>query len=301
MWQVADFIQALPDQASLLHTRTVLSDACEKALLRQDFYSAVVSTNLLALLSYLSNDCKAEDAIAAHENLSNWFALNKLTTSPHAELNAQSVARLLTYHVTHASIVKPALIRTALEPLIALFPDNTILLSRYAANEARFAIDDRVRGIMHQSALQGSDSTTIAGWSFAIHFETLRGEISGSTSHSIRALYKRATNPDSSGTHCPALWSSYVRFELAQLHLERGKTAGKKPGKDKKRTWESRLDEAEVRVKETFYQGLRSLPWCKDFMMLAFTEAGSVFTEEELWKVYRVMQEKELRLYVELD
>jgi hypothetical protein len=253
------------------------------------------------LIAYLSNGCKFEDAIAAHDNLFNWFASNKLSTSPHAELNAQSMARLLTYHIDHASIVKPALTRSALEPLITLFPDNTILLSLYAANEARFAIDDRVRGIMHQSALQGSESTTIAGWAFAIHFETVRGEVGGSTSHSIRALYKRATNTESSGAHCPALWSSYFRFELALLNLERSKAAGKKSGKDKKRTWENRLEEVELRIKETFYQGLRSLPWCKDFMMLAFTEAGSVFTEEELWKVYRFMQEKELRLYVELD
>jgi hypothetical protein len=272
----------------MLHARTILSEVCEKALLRQDFPSGVVGTSLLALLAYLSGDCNAEAAITAHQNLSSWFALNKLSTSPHAELNAQVVARLLTYHVTHAPIVKPALIRSALEPLVALFPDNTILLSLYAANEARFSIDDRVRGIMHRSALHASDSMTIAGWSFAIHFETLRGEIAGSTSHSIRALYKRATHADASGAHAPALWAMYLRFEIAQLQVERTRN-GKK------------VEEAEMRVKETFYEGLRSLPWCKDFMMLAFTEAGGVFEEEGLWKVYRVMQEKEIRVYVEFD
>jgi hypothetical protein len=35
--------------------------------------------------------------------------------------------------------------------------------------------------------------------------------------------------------------------------------------------------------------------------MLAFTEARSVLGEEEMWKVYRVMQEKELRVYIELE
>jgi hypothetical protein len=35
--------------------------------------------------------------------------------------------------------------------------------------------------------------------------------------------------------------------------------------------------------------------------MFAFTDAGDVFGEEEKGSLYRVMQEKELRLYVELD
>jgi hypothetical protein len=62
-----------------------------------------------------------------------------------------------------------------------------------------------------------------------------------------------------------------------------------------------RIEEAEQRVKETFYAGLRNLPWCKEFVMFAFTDAGDVFGEEEKGSLYRVMQEKELRLYVELD
>jgi hypothetical protein len=292
-----------PCSAALETASMAISEACAKALLQHDYPCAVVGTSLLALLAYLSNDGIADLAITAHHRLSDWFASHHLSASPYAELNGQALARFLSYHVTHAPIVKPALIRSALEPFISMFPSNTILLSLYAANEARFAIDDRVRGIMHQTALQGSYATTVAGWSFAIHFEMLRGRIAGSTSHSIRALYKRATHSESSGTHSPALWTSYLRFEIAQMQSERAKTKDRRRGVDgKKRTWERRLAETEERVKETFYAGLRSLPWCKDFIMLAFEDATrSVFGEEELWRVYRVMQEKELRVYVELD
>jgi hypothetical protein len=153
---------------------------------------------------------------------------------------------------------------------------------------------------MHNTALQSSDATSVIGWSFAIHFESLRHESAGSTSHSIRALYKRAVS--ASAAHCPTLWTSYLHFELAQLKTARSKALDKKPRKDgKKRACESRAEEAEARVKDTFYQGLRSLPWCKNFAMLAFTHASDVFDELELWKVYRVMQEKEMRVYVELD
>ncbi|KAH7071775.1 NRDE-2, necessary for RNA interference-domain-containing protein [Paraphoma chrysanthemicola] len=294
--------QSRPNTDTISKSRVQLSECCEQALLCHDHHTAVMSTSLLALLEYLTNgELDVDVALTTHQHLSSWFSSHKLSHSPYAELHAQLIACLLTHHVTHAAIVKPTLIRNAVEPLIALFPDNTILLSLYAANEARFAIDDRVRGIMRQSdALQ--EPKSVAGWAFALRYEMLKGEIAGSTSHSLRALYKRAVDSDSTGAHCPALWSSFLQFETAQWQAQRAKSTDKRPGKDgKKRTWEVRKDEARARVKETFYQGLRSLPWCKDFVMLAFTDAMEVFTEEELWKIYRVMQEKEIRVYVELE
>lgn len=292
-----------PDPSALDTASIDLSETCENALLRHDYCSAVISTSLLALLAYLRSDGNPELALSAHQSLSRWFTSHKLSTSPYSELNAQALARFLAYHTTHAPIVKPALIRSTLELLISLFPNNTILLALYAANEARFTVDDRVRGIMHQTALQSSHATSVAGWSFAIHFETLRGESSSSTSHSIRALHKRATHPDSSGAHSPLLWSSYLCFEIDQVRIERAKTAGRRPGRDgKKRGWESRLEEAESRVKETFYAGLRALPWCKDFYMLGFAEEmRNVLGEEGMRKVYGVVGEKEVRVYVEID
>jgi hypothetical protein len=285
--------------ATIDNARTTFNEISERALLSLKYESAVLSTSFSALLAYLTTGCSANHALKVHTNLLGWFTSHKLSASPAAELHAQAIDRFLTHHITHAPIVKPALIRTTLEPLIATFPDNTILLSLYAANEARFSIDDRVRGIMHQSALRSSDERSLAGWAFAIHYETLKGEIAGSTSHSIRALYKRATG--STGAHCPSLWKSYVHFELQQLAKEQARRPDKRRRDGKKGKWEVRLDEAEQRVKSTFYAGMKNLPWCKDYVMLAFTDARGVFAEEEMARCYRVMLEKEMRLYVELD
>ncbi|KAF2621431.1 DUF1740-domain-containing protein [Macroventuria anomochaeta] len=290
-----------PDSVCIQTTRTALQVSLENALLNKDYLSAVLNTTFLALLAYLSSDCDASAALSMHSNLTAWFASHKLASSVHAEIHAQAIARLLAYHVTHTSIVKPALLRTALEPLIATFPNNTILLSTYAANEARFSIDDRVRGNMRR-VLHTSPTASVVTWAFAIHHEILKGEIAGSTSHSIRALYKRATNLDASGAHCPALWNMYLQFELEQLCKEQNLRPNKRPRRDgKKGKWENRIDEAEDKVKETFYQGLKMLPWVKDFVMLAFTAAKDVFGDEELWRLYRVMMEKELRVYTEMD
>ncbi|KAJ4983450.1 hypothetical protein SVAN01_11058 [Stagonosporopsis vannaccii] len=290
------------DPVAIEAARAALQISLEDALLGQQYASAVLNANHLALLVYLSSDCNASAALEVHSNLVAWFASHKMSSSMHAETHAQAVARLLAYHVTHTSIVKPALLRTALEPLIATFPDNTILLSTYAANEARFAIDDRVHGNMHRVLNISSPDASVATWIFAIYHETLKGEAVGSTSHSIRALFKRATNIDASGAHCPAIWKMYVQFELKQWFKEQDMRPNKRMHRDgKKSMWETRLEEAGSRLKQTFYHGLRMLPWCKDFIMLAFTDARDTFSEEELWRLYRVMMEKELRVYTDVE
>lgn len=290
-----------PDPASIKSARSALQLSLESALLNQNYITAVLNTSLLAILVYLTRSSNATAALEVHASLTSWFTSHKLSTSTHAELHAQSIAYLLAYHTTHTPIVKPALLRNALEPLIATFPSNTILLSTYAANEARFAIDDRVRGNMGR-VLNLSPTSGVATWAFAIRHETLKGEIAGATSHSVRALYKRATGVDTSGSHCPALWGMYLGFELEQLRKEQISRPNKRPRKDgKKSKWEIRIDEAAERVKETFYAGLKRVPWCKNFLMLAFTEAREVFSKEELWRLHGVMVEKELRLYTELE
>lgn len=292
-----------PEQASILRARTNLIETKERALLGRDYPSAVLSTSLVALLAYLPTDHgKPEVALAAFETLSDWLVKQGLSHSPAAELHAQSIAQFLSYHATSAPIVKPALLRNVLEPLIAQFNHNTILLSLYATNEARFSIDDRVRGLIQHNDLGTSKSTSITDWFFAIHYEMVRGEIAGSTSHSVRALFRKAE--DDVGAYCPALWRSHVLYELGEARKEREKRPPKKSRRDekKKAKEETRLEESYRRLKETFFRGMTHLPWCKDYMMLAFTHLkDEVLAEEELAKLHNVMVEKELRIYVDID
>ncbi|KAG9192494.1 hypothetical protein G6011_11228 [Alternaria panax] len=289
--------------------RLTFSRITEHALLTHDYPTAIISTALTTLLYYLEDGL--DSALDPYTHLSSWFTSHRLDASPFEELRAQSLAQFLTYHATHAPIVKPSLIRSHLDHLIDVFPANTILLSLYAANETRFSIDDRVRRVLEQSYLQ-PDERSIAGWAFAIHYEVLKGDRAGSTSHSVRALYKRATDA-AAGRRCPALWRAYVEFELLCLRTEHVRQQQRQQQRQqshlnktlrkegKKSKWEKKTEEAEQRVKETFYAGLRNLPWCKEFVMFAFEGAKDVFGEEEKVRLYRVMQEKELRLYVELD
>ncbi|KAJ4288530.1 hypothetical protein N0V90_011767 [Kalmusia sp. IMI 367209] len=289
-----------PNQTALLRARRSLAEMSERALLSSDFFVAAMGTSLMALLAYLSGDENPEPALAIFAQLSTWFTSHNMANSSAAELHAQYVAQFLTYHAGHAPIVKPSLLRESLEPLVILFPNNTILLSTYAANEARFSVDDRVRSIIHRKIFSNDKDRTIVGWAFAIHYEKLRGEIAGSTSHSVRALYRKAE--DDVGAHCLSLWKQHVLFEIDEARKERMKRPRKKPRKDGKKSKEEvRAEEADKRVKDTFFGGLTSLPWCKEYMMMAFTHLGEDFlSREDLRKVYNVMVEKELRLYIEL-
>ena len=55
------------------------------------------------------------------------------------------------------------------------------------------------------------------------------------------------------------------------------------------------------RAKTVFFRGLRMLPWVKGFAMLAFTLLRGVMEGEELKWVWDFMNEKEMRLHVDLE
>lgn len=287
---------------SISSAQSSLQSTLESALLASDLASAVPCTALLALLAYLTSSCDAPAALPVHANLTSWLTSHHLHASVYAETHAQHIAAFLAHHVSHTAVVRPDLIRSTLSPYIALFPSNTLLLATFAANEARFAVEDRVRGHMTR-ILNLSHASSASTWAFAIHHETLKGTIAGSTSHSVRALYRRATAVDAAGARSASLWGMWVGFEMASLRATlniRGSRKPKTDGDGKKSKWQMRIEEQESRVRETFYEGLRRVPASKQFTMLAFTDASEVFADEELRRLYGVMAEKEMRLYVEL-
>ena len=55
------------------------------------------------------------------------------------------------------------------------------------------------------------------------------------------------------------------------------------------------------RAKTVFFRGLRMLPWVKGFAMLAFTLLRGVMEGEELKGVWGFMNEREMRLHVDLE
>ena len=164
---------------------------------------------------------------------------------------------------------------------MAQFPHNTIFLSLYAWNEARFRIDDRLRSVIKELILSGSGGTenqaqdSVMPHFFAIYSELHRAVTFGSNVSTIRSTFERAIESDS-GAHCAGLWKLYFLFEHSRHETERAKTV--------------------------FWRGLRACPWAKDLYLLPFEYLRGVrgMGEADLRGVYELLGERELRVHVGL-
>ena len=176
---------------------------------------------------------------------------------------------------------KPSDIRSLLADTIGQFPQNTIFLSLYAWNEARFRIDDRLRSLVKEVVLSGSDETGIRSHDnviphfFAIFSELRRAVTFGSNVSTVRSTFERAVQSNS-GAHCAGLWKLYLIFEYSRYEAEKAKMV--------------------------FWRGLRACPWAKDLYMLAFKylRGGMVMGEADLRGIYQLLGVKELRVHVGL-
>ena len=242
---------------------------------------AVFAIECMILFAYLRNAQSLSAATFAFKSNIALLSTHVSSSSSKHEYLYQSFARLIYYHATHTRLYKPSDIRSLLAENIARFPQNTIFLSLFAWNEARFRIDDRVRSVVKELVLRGSGDTksqaqdSVMPHFFAIYSELHRGVTFGSNISTIRSTFERAVESDS-GTHCAGLWKLYFLFEHSKSELER--------------------------AKKVFWRGLRACPWAKDLYMLAFEHLrGEVMGEADLRGIYELLGEKELRVHVGLE
>lgn len=232
------------------------------------------------------------------------------------ELLHQSQAKLIFYHVRKGSTYKPSNIRSLLADSISLHPHNTIFLCLFAWNESRSRIEERVRDVVRNithtsnSSSNQTQQVPVTTHLFSIYSELSRPVYTGSTLHSARAAFEKAIgdpNPNSAlsdtkkstdasnTTNSTArsnitIWKLYILFELSRGNVQR--------------------------AKDVFYRAMRSCPWSKELIMLAFShlradvvrqrlgdekaaEVGMGFSE--LRGVYNVLVEKELRIHVDIE
>ncbi|KAI9808218.1 MAG: hypothetical protein M1825_004675 [Sarcosagium campestre] len=253
--------------AAVLRTRRALENGLSLSLRSPN---AIHYADVLALLFYLSESRSLKAALAS-------FARSEEIISPESPCLAllhQARARVLYYHATHLpSATPPASLRAPLAESIRRLPHNTIFLALHGWNEARFRIADRLRATLRDDVLRGSSSSVI-GWAFAIWTEIRFGGTAGGNANSVRAVFERALANDSTKSSV-LLWTVYVHFSLQRL---------------------SPADTAAV-----FFRGMRACPWAKSFYLLAFSHLGAVLSAADRRMVWRIMGEKELRVFVDLD
>ena len=170
-------------------------NARSASILANQINHAIIFTECLAILRYLQNSEDIDSALQCYRETSNLLAIHGLARLAFDEVNHQSRADFLQWHMSTKRLFKPATARMILSESINLFPNNTKFLTLYFKNEARFRIDDRVRTIIHDTVL-GSRNETIIGWQFAIWAEQNRGVEMGTTVHSVRATFEKAVGSE---------------------------------------------------------------------------------------------------------
>jgi len=151
---------------------------------------------------------------------------------------------------------------------------------------------DRVRASTRKDP-SGHTRTTVNGW-----FSIITEEIDrftqrkpGYNENTVRSTFTRALlDPASPVMHSIKLWTMWFRFEHPELQSPRGLTDAQK-------------QQALMRAKRVFLDGLRYLPWSKAWVIMglhAFARDGGM-SQRELRQVYDVLAERELRVRVGLD
>ncbi|EKG12592.1 protein of unknown function DUF1740 [Macrophomina phaseolina MS6] len=259
--------------ATMLKVRNTLTEGRDHSVSLGDTILAVYHAECLAIFTYLHSQCDITAALEPLRDISSVLQSRGLINSAANEIAHQAQCQMISYHSKHVKLFKPVITRSVVQESIKFFPNNTKFLAIYAANEARFRVDDRVRAIMQDVVLHKGDQS-IVGWFFAVYSELKRGENLGGTTHAVRAAFERAVESDS-GQKSSALWTSFVLYLCA-------------------------ISE-HVAAKRTFFRGLLHVPYSKSYIMLAFEHLAGEMDFKELRSVYNTLQEKELRVHVEIE
>ncbi|KAK5696933.1 hypothetical protein LTR17_024163 [Elasticomyces elasticus] len=241
--------------------------------------------------AYLADEEALGSAIEVLRKYSARLAGHDLSAANEMLLQAQ--AGLFKLHIDRHRPYKPAALRAELFENLRTFRNNTVLLELYVQVGAQTRIDDRLKTSLQEDVMTGPDATVV-GWSCAIAQEINRFssfETSGATANSVRSLFARALlASESKVRHSIMLWKWWLAFELPVRHPELLPVRTKK---------QDTLEKA----KQVFLDGLRTLPWCKAWVVLGLqvmAEAGSM-TNGELRQVYDVLGERELRVRMSVE
>jgi hypothetical protein len=158
---------------------------------------------------------------------------------------------------------------------------------------AQNRIDDRLRDALQTVAGRHAEMGVV-GWCYAIanEIERCSADGSGATANSVRALFAKALlNADSDVNHSPFLWTMWFHFErIVAATVE---------------TSSPRATTSEIgmqRVRQIVHDGLRHLPWCKPWIIMAMRYLAQYQgdNEREMRQLYDVMTEREMRVRTEI-
>jgi tetratricopeptide (TPR) repeat protein len=299
---------------SRLRAQRYLESRASSQLSLQRNETVIHFIDLLAILTYLTTNRSLSAAYDIYQQALVSIARDteKLSGLMRIELLHQSMARLVHFHTTTSSPLtyRPIEISQILRDSLQHFPENTIFLSLHGYHTRQTHLIDRLRSVStlqpamtkpsQSQVIPGSDcqfqsqeftKSSLTSSTFSIAIELMRPAYGGRTEHSVRAAFMRALNDDSSSSHVsPSLWLNYLRWELSLPN-------------PLKSNWKSTSSsKIHKRLRDLFYQALRSCPYSRPLYMVAFASQVLRYAigDDGLQEIYDTMVEKGLRLHHEL-
>ncbi|KAK6524879.1 hypothetical protein TWF281_011780 [Arthrobotrys megalospora] len=258
--------------SAFLKTRRFLEDLRHRMYSQQDFEVTLAYAELQSLFLYLS--IQDRDPAVILKPLDEFISDVEENSKANIEEAYMSKARVFFRYALTARAYKAATFRVFLETAINKFPDNTSFLSLFVWNESRSKIEYRIRTMLVPNTGSGEGTPSVVRWVFSVWAEMQMSAGGNVNVSAIRNLFEKAVESERTKSSIQ-IWILYLQFELRQSQ----------PG----------------RAKDVFFRAIRACPWSKDIILSGFRLLRSVFDFGEMRKVYGVMQEKELRVHVDIE
>ncbi|CAE6511410.1 unnamed protein product [Rhizoctonia solani] len=172
----------------------------------------------------------------------------------------------------------PSVLRDQATAAIKLYPGNTTLLGLFLESERGEKVWGRVRAAVSDVVLQEDlkddmkTEVSLARVLWAVWVESW--EHGSYEQERVRNVLGKAVN-DHRMRHSPALWRTYLEFEIRAGQL--------------------------TRAKALLYQAIGACPWVKDFYLLAFDQLRSTFTHTQLDLWTNAMAERQIRTRADIE
>lgn len=161
-------------------------------------------------------------------------------------------------------IIQPSFLRNVVKNAVEIYPNNTVILSTLLVAYQKSLIAADLRLLFDGMILKNAPKCSIV-WLFAIRSERHKG-----SANRIRGLFERGFKASESVRHNIAMWLYYLDFEIKVGDYNT--------------------------AKGIFFRAIHQLPWCKRVWLHWIDKMQSVINSDELTEIFKLMQEKELRL-----
>lgn len=290
--------ESSPTVTALIKAERFISLALESCIANEKTYDLVALTDLLAFYNYLNDDCELRKPLEVYTK--QLALIERVAADWKAEVLEIIHERRANFLHTHATAFgrpfKPKQMMTIIESSINLFPNNSLLLWKQHVFFQQAGVLDRLREFNlsgHPDKKVDPMDFSVASICLKVSIELARPSYSGSTDHSIRAAFQRATAQGSHGIYCVNLWKAYILWELSVAQ----KTYDG-PGKALRRA-----NKAASSLKDVFHAALLSCPWAKEIYMMPFHDnlLNSLLGDDELKQLYHSMIERGLRIRLDIS